>query len=748
MEMATKSQAQALKKLEDQLTCAICLDAFKDPKLLQCFHVYCKECLERLVVQDQQGQVSVRCPTCRRSTLLPPSTTVAHLQSAFHIHHLFEIQDAFEKMREPQNVRCDKCTKLERTATSYCRDCGEFICAACTDIHAQWDTFTDHEVVALNEFEKKVKQLDTLKKVTLYCSLHQDKKLELYCESCEELICHNCIVKKHKDHQYDLITDTFEQQKAEITASLEPVEMRLETINKAIGQIATESKAVEANRGAIEAEINRKINELQDTLELRKAELICELNDKAQQSLKKLATQKDALETIQTQLVSCLAFVRESLRTVSQGEILQMKKGVLRQIKEITNSIELDQLPSCESPHIAFSSLPELAESCRHFGEICCISYATGKGLEVAVRGEETTATLHICDKQGRVHPKPVESLTCELVSDAKTDKIKGSLKKTKDGQYEVSYQPTCRGRHQLHIKIEGEHIKGSPFGITVKIPVQELGTPVRTFNEVDKPWGVAINQQGEVVVAECERNCLSIFSATGDKIRSFGSAGSDHGQFDSPRGVAVDNDGNILVVDSRNSRIQKFSADGRFLAAVGTHGSDQLQFKCPIGIKINPRTKRIYVADQSNQRVQVLRHDLTFCSNFGSRGDGPGHLYNPCDVAFDSANNIYVADLNNHRIQVFTENGGFLRQIGRRGTGNGELKFPVMIAVDNEDRVFVTELGNLRVSVFTSEGNYLVSFGTWGKEPQQFQHPCGITIDKSEMVYVCDYGKDCVQIF
>ena len=195
--MAAKSQAKALKKLEDQLTCAICLEAFKDPKLLQCFHVYCKECLDRLVVTDQRGQVSVRCPTCRRATLLSPATTVADLQSAFHIHHLFEIQDAFEKVKEPQKVLCGMCKKDARTATSYCRDCGNFICSSCVDSHVQWDMFAKHEVVGLDEFEKKVKQLDVLKKVTLYCSLHQGKELELYCESCEELICHNCIVKKH-----------------------------------------------------------------------------------------------------------------------------------------------------------------------------------------------------------------------------------------------------------------------------------------------------------------------------------------------------------------------------------------------------------------------------------------------------------------------------------------------------------------------------------------------------------------------
>ena len=95
---------QALKKLEDHLTCPICFEAFKDPKMLQCFHVYCKDCLQRLVVQDQQGQLSLRCPTCRQSTVLPQATGVSGLQSAFHVHHLLEIKDALEKVKEPQMV--------------------------------------------------------------------------------------------------------------------------------------------------------------------------------------------------------------------------------------------------------------------------------------------------------------------------------------------------------------------------------------------------------------------------------------------------------------------------------------------------------------------------------------------------------------------------------------------------------------------------------------------------------------------
>ena len=706
------------------------------------------------MVQDQQGQVSVRCPTCRRATLLPPPTTVADLQSAFHIHHLFDIRDAFEKVKEPEKVQCAKCKKVARPATSYCRDCGEFICAACTDIHAHWDMFAKHEVVPLDQFEKKVKQLDCLKKVPLYCSMHEGKKLKLYCETCEELICLLCTVKKHKDHQYDLVSDTFEQQKAEITASLELVEMQLETINKAIGQIERQSKAVKANMEDVEDEIKKEIDKLHNILELRKAELLSKVNEEGQKKLKRLATQKDEMETVQTQLVSCLTFVKESLKRGSQGEVMKMKKGVSRQIKEITDSIKPDQLPPCEVPNMRFSPSPELAQNCRQFGTIRTSnaspekSYATGKGLEVAVRGEKATAIVHVCDEEGRVCPEPVEPLTCELTSDTNRDKIKGSVKKRKDGQFEMSYQANSRGRHQLHIKAKGEHIKGSPFSVTVKLPVGELGTPVRSINGVKGPWGVAINQQGQVVVVEQGGNCISIFNLTGKKIRSFGSGGSGHGQFDNPFGVAIDDDGNILVVDGYNHRIQKFSSDGRFIAAVGTKGSGQLQFRCPVGIKVNPQTKRVYVADNWNNRVQVLQPNLTYFSSFGSYGNSPGQLTSPHEVAFNRLNNVYVTDCDNGRIQVFSENGEFLRQIGRSGTGQGELSRPAMITIDNEDKIYVTENGNHRVSVFTSDGGYLTSFGSQGNGRQQFQSPRGIAVDKSGMVYVCDWGNNRIQIF
>ena len=744
---------QAIKKLEDQLTCAICLDTFKDPKLLQCFHVYCKDCLQRLVVTDRQGQLFLSCPTCRQSTLLPPATGVSDLQPAFHIHHLMEIKSALEKVKEPKKVPCGKCLKSPQPATSYCRDCGEFICAMCTTIHSQWSDFVNHEVVAIEQLEQKVKQLDALKKVTLYCSLHQGKELELYCETCGELICHNCTVKKHKDHQYDLVGDTFERHKTEITTSLEPVEKQLGVVSKALEQFDLRSQELDDLQVAIVDSIQQQIRQLQELLEARKAELVSQLQQLIQTKKKNLAAQKDEVETVHTQLVSCLSFVRESLRTGSQGEVMKMKKAVVKQIKEMTDNLKPDMLPPCEQASVRFiASPPEFTQACQQFGEVYLQKvspekcYATGKGLEVAKLGERATAVLHVVDQKEKACTEPVETLTCELVSDISGKKIDCSVKKTEaSGQYEISYQATSQGRHQLHIKVEGEHIKGSPFPVTVKLPVQKLGTPIKTIDEVKCPWGVAVNQRGEVIVAERNGYCVSIFSPEGEKLRSFGSKGSGHGQFNAPRGVAVDDDGNILVVDENNHRIQKFTTDGNFVTTVGMQ--DNIQLNKPTGIATNPKNKKIYIVDRCNHRIQILNPDLTLSSNFGSQGSDNGQFQYPWDVACDSTGNVYMADSDNHSIQVFTEEGEFLRKFGKEGSGNGELSGPIGISIDSDNVVYVAEWSNSRVSVFTCEGKFLTSFGTEGSGPGQFKRPYGIAVDKNGVVYVSD-GNNRLQLF
>ena len=298
-------------------------------------------------------------------------------------------------------------------------------------------------------------------------------------------------------------------------------------------------------------------------------------------------------------------------------------------------------------------------------------------------------------------------------------------VKEANVGQHEVSYQPSSQGRHQLHIKVKGKH---------------------KIISGVKEPWGVAVNNNEEILVAEGGRHCISIFNPTREKLRSFGSQGSGPGQFREPYGVTVDDDGNILVADSGNHRIQKFTSDNKYITSVGGYGSNHLQFMFPVSVSFSPITKKVVVSDFFNHRVQILNPDLTFNSSIGSEGSGNGEFSHPHDIAFDSAGNMYVVDTGNDRIQVFNLKGEYLWQFGKRGKSDGELDAPTSIYIDNI--MYVTEVTNHRVSLFTLKGEFLTSFGSGGDGPGQFDHPCGITVDKQGTIYVADVSNDRIQLF
>ena len=695
-------------RVEEQLNCSICLDTYTDPKILQCFHVFCRQCLVPLGVQDQQGQLSLTCPTCRQVTPIP-ARGVAGLQSAFHINNLLEILE--DSAKKPENVP----PTPERA------------------------THTD-----LNPGNK-----------SSHCFVHEDKELELYCETCGELICYKCAIKsgKHHNHDHDELNVAFEKYKEEITSSLEPMEKQVTTIKTALALIEQCCGEISDQRAAIEDNIHVIFRRLREVLTVRETELIGQLHQTTQGKLKGLAAQSDQIETTLAQLDSCLHFMRESIKAGNESDVLMMKTNTVHQVKELTTPFQADTLKPNTEADIFFSALADLTAMCQSYGQVFASDssdpskcHITGKSLEVAVAGEKSTAILHAISYDGKPCDMPIMSLECKFASEITGTQASCSVERRGQSQYEISYQPTIKGRHQLHIKVEGRHIRGSPSSVAVKSPVEMLGTPIRSIFGVIGPRGVAISQRGEVMVTEIEDHCVSAFSPSGDKLWSFGTQGSAQGQFNGPYELTMDGEGHILVTDCRNHRIQKLTAEGQFLNTVGTKGHGHLEFQFPKGIGFNYSNNKVYIVDSGNSRIQVLNFDLTFSSTFGKQGRGKGEFRSPRGIACDNTGNVYVADTGNRRIQVFTAEGTFITIFGRHGQGGWELTSPRCVAVDTSGLVYVSEGFKHRVSVFTLNNQLVTTIGK-GKGPSEFGFLCGLAVDDCGVVYMCDKFKCVVHI-
>lgn len=244
-------------------------------------------------------------------------------------------------------------------------------------------------------------------------------------------------------------------------------------------------------------------------------------------------------------------------------------------------------------------------------------------------------------------------------------------------------------------------------------------------------PGGIALNKSGDIFLAHfaekkrAERTAdgISVYSPTGTLLRQWGRTGNNDGEFDCPGGLAIASNGTLYVADQTNRRVQRFDEQGKFLGKWGEYGMKEGQF---------------------GGNVSIL-----------SRVGGPQF------VAFDRQGNLYTTEGSVGRVQKFTADGRFLAAWGdnqdKPGSFGGvftgfkdrkaTLQGPVAIIVDRDDRIWVSAVSG-RIQQFTSDGKFLRGFGSQGDQPGQFFAPHGLAFDSRGDLYVVDAFNHRIQRF
>jgi hypothetical protein len=282
---------------------------------------------------------------------------------------------------------------------------------------------------------------------------------------------------------------------------------------------------------------------------------------------------------------------------------------------------------------------------------------------------------------------------------------------------------------------------------------------------QFDHPFGIAVDNSGNVYVADTHNYRIQKFTASGDFVGKWGSWGSDNGQFNQPYGVAVDSSGYVYVADTLNNRVQKFTSDGTFVAKWGTSGNGDGQFNAPQGIAVSS-SGYVYVVDTTNYRVQKFTSSGDFVGKWGSNGMGDGQFRDPWGIAINSVGDVYVTETSGHRVQKFTSSAAFLGwwgldnlgftgwhspgsgKWGIYGFGDGQFGSPGGTAVDSTGDVYVADYGNSRVQKFTSSGAFVAKWGGLGSGNGQLNYPAGIAVDSAGYAYVADTNNFRIQKF
>ena len=368
----TSHSVLALKKLQDHLTCPVCLEAYTDPRVLLCNHAFCRGCLENLAKRSADGVQAistVECPNCRKQTRF---AEIGDLQKAFYLEGLFEIKRDLE--------------------------------ASC--------------------------ELGTGQKSTK-CEAHK-MAVDLYCKTCKQFLCNACTFGDHKLHSFDKISLVAHEETAKLEAKLESLDSKVLCIEAAMSDLENNVCRAQDEESRIKNEIRESCRQAREALNEREKDLIKQLNQMTEQKLHNISVRKAQLQLGRSQLKSCGEGVRESLRIESPTESLKVTQSLIPMMDDVTQfCYELTTGSSCRQAHdIAFHADTSTVASLSGYGKVYvkvpdaenCL--AEGEGLSRAKVGEVAEVELSLYDQHRLVvcMEAAVHTINAEIYSLTESD--------------------------------------------------------------------------------------------------------------------------------------------------------------------------------------------------------------------------------------------------------------------------------------------------------------------------------------
>jgi DNA-binding beta-propeller fold protein YncE len=261
------------------------------------------------------------------------------------------------------------------------------------------------------------------------------------------------------------------------------------------------------------------------------------------------------------------------------------------------------------------------------------------------------------------------------------------------------------------------------------------------------------------------------VTTVAGSGVPGYADGAALQAQFSYPRGLAISpNGGAIYVADYGNNRIRMIR-DGQVTTVAGSGEEGyvdgaalQAYFNYPIGLAISPNGGAIYVADYNNNRIRMIRDgQVTTVAGSGVPGYADGaalqaRFYYPTGLAISpNGGAIYVADQNNNRIRMIRD--GQVTTVagsGKRGRADGaalqaQFNYPIALAISPNGAIYIADQNNNRIrmirdgQVTTVAGSDVKGYADGAALFQaQFNNPAGLSISlNGGAIYVADlYNK------
>ena len=684
---------------------------YNDPRLLSCLHSFCKTCLTDLI---NSTNTTIICPTCYEPTLLHNNLGVDDLPCNLRLVHEIEAANIIAKANSSTPIVCEGCMTDPPPVVAYCIDCEEFICNDCEDMHKRKRKLCHHELLHIKNLN--ISSFLTKTKPSL-CPHHPKEPLDLYCQVCHTITCRLCVLTGHVGHTCTDLDQVADSNKQELQQCLLPLTTAISELQSSQEKNTAAQLQLKENTEHVRVSIESAFEALYTALRKRKEKLLLKLHKVSSLKQTRLKMKRDEIVRAEKKLSSSVNVIESKVSTYTSSELVSVcdtLKTYLHNKKINHYDVDITQSPSVSSSEIKFSVDPKvLLTEVDQFGEVESTvdpssSVIISPQISRAIASKNYTIILETKDREGGCCCEGGEKVKVTLIDKDKRDhSINGTVLDKGTGQYELSFTPPSPGTYEVHVTINNEHIKNSPFTLYARPyrDYRQLKQFVRAYKTERNPICICTSSDGTMYVT-CN---IAVY-----KYKKDGSLiariGIDEGTVKFKQfnwGIAVKGDV-LYVVNSGVNEIIKLTTTGEL---IGQFGNLSVQ-----GITMDEEDK-IYVTDVNV--IHIFNSDETILRTIKCGTVIKG-------LALDPSGNIHVTCRDKGYVAVYSQTGKYLRDYGK-----GQLKSPWDITVDEEGYSLVSEyIHGGQLKIFSPEGKLIHSVGN-------SQLSAGVCINNDSNIFV-----------
>ncbi|KAI3415900.1 hypothetical protein GPALN_005464 [Globodera pallida] len=728
------SGTSAGSMVQQMVKCPLCQLLYKEPKVLACFHSFCKACLERQMAintQDLNMPQRIMCQLCSMETQLSPQLGIEGLLSDYGLENAVQSLGSlgtspYSEQSEdlgfgslgsggwpPESVpQCTGCKGGER-ATAFCRECANYLCMNCAQAHRYMNIFEGHSVEELaspsDSFlssppsfgQPKVRNFAVS---ACMCLEHRSQPLVLFCQYCQQAICRECMAD-HQGCEVEAIDNVAEKQIAMMERLLNEARIKQHGLNEIFQLI-----------DAGQSKLNATFQHTKQTIDEACSFLI--------------QTVHEAQKGLYSQL--------ESIYGYKQLQLTMIEKEVQKVTKKMSQTIEFTQrLLKYSSPTEVIVFKPLLDSRLQGF----LTFNADPNNLRDACE-------IRACALDLQLARQTVYQMVNQLRSDSWLQSPGGGASASPPG-FADQFVPTKTdffdtNRTSAVARAFGDGAMeqlgsfgsfSSPMGSGAATALgSSAPTGTNGFGTVggmqDSKW--TPDMLASLSLNDTELTDLSILMGGDSSTKLNG--GATMNKLGGNDGMAA----SIPMLYPPRSQIkrQKMTYHCKF----GEFGVIEGQFTEPSGVAVNAQCD-IIVADTNNHRIQVFDREGRFKFQFGECGKRDGQLLYPNRVSVNRVTGDFVVTERSptHQIQIYNQYGQFIRKFGA-----SILQHPRGVCVDSQGRIVVVECKVMRVLIFDMFGNILHKFSC----SRYLEFPNGVCTTDKEEILISDNRAHSIKVF